>query len=66
MKQWLANQTTAKDPAQRAHYQFALAQIKNFEEKPAEMTAAVPLAPPDGAPIGTPDNQWLEMGCGEF
>ncbi|MBC7923072.1 MAG: zinc-dependent metalloprotease [Ferruginibacter sp.] len=66
LKQWLVSQAAAKDPAQRAHCQFALAQIRHFEEKPGEVNAAVPLAAPDGAPIGTPDNQWLEMGCGEF
>ena len=40
------------DDAWKAHYQFALAQIRRFEEHPKEIEVATPLPTPDGSPIG--------------
>jgi hypothetical protein len=40
------------DPDQRAHYRFALAQIKTFLDDPKKMDFPKPVEPPPGQPIG--------------
>jgi hypothetical protein len=59
LKTWLSGQIrlTALEEGQRAHYFFALAQIKRFEENPKELNLIRPAEPPDGAPIGS-DCDW--------
>jgi len=59
LKQWIAA-APATDLSWKAHYQFAISQIKGFEEKPDEITPFTPLAAPDGAPIGTTEEEWSE------
>lgn len=66
LKQWLASQSSGASTPQQAHYQFALTQLKAFEENPAEVNLLTPLAAPDGAPIGQPGQDWLEFDCGEL
>ncbi|MEO8126730.1 MAG: zinc-dependent metalloprotease [Bryobacteraceae bacterium] len=43
--------TPVSDPDQSAHYRFALAQIKRFEEDPRKMDFPKPAEPPPGQPI---------------
>jgi hypothetical protein len=40
------------DPDQRAHFRFALTQIKKFQEDPKQMHFPKPVEPPPGQPIG--------------
>ena len=49
------------DDAWRAHHQFALARIRQFENNPDEVKVPDPLPAPDGSPIG----QGVEdiLGC---
>jgi hypothetical protein len=51
LRLWLAGQTTT-DASLRAYFQFAVAQIKRFEENPREITVPRPADPPPGQPIG--------------
>ncbi len=56
LKDWLeAALKTEKDPAQRAHFAFGMAQIRQFEQNPAELNPTPPSKEPDGAPIGSFD-----------
>ncbi|MGH7597430.1 MAG: zinc-dependent metalloprotease [bacterium] len=56
LKNWLAEQTKkAKDESVRAHALFAVAQIRQFQENPAQMQLADPVEPPAGPPIGDGD-----------
>jgi len=59
LQQWIGA-AAAKDVDWKAHYLFALTQIKKFEEKPDELTLFTPLTAPDGAPIGSPGDEWME------
>ena len=45
------------DPDQRAHYRFAPAQIKRFQDDPKKMDFPKPVEPPPGRPIGI-DNEY--------
>jgi len=50
LRKWLlARQTT--DTAQRAHFAYAAAQIKHYEDDPKLLTIDKPADAPDGAPI---------------
>ncbi len=50
LRKWLvARQTT--EPAERAHFVYAAAQIKRFEDDPKQIPVAKPVDPPDGSPI---------------
>ncbi len=40
------------DPDQRAHYRFALARIKRFQDDPKKLDFPKPAEPPPGQPIG--------------
>ena len=40
------------DPEQRAHFRFALTQIKTFEDDPKRLNFPKPVEPPPGQPIG--------------
>ncbi len=51
----------AQDDPWRAHYQFALAQIRRFENDPDQVDITPPLPAPDGSPIGQ-DEGWY-LGC---
>jgi len=54
LKEWLDSALkTEKDPAQRAHFAFGIAQIKQFEQSPTDMNPTPPSKEPDGAPIGS-------------
>ena len=45
-------QAPVQDDPWRAHYQFALTQIRRFEDNPDQIDSAPPLPTPDGSPIG--------------
>ena len=51
----------AREDPWRAHYQFALAQIRRFENDPNQVDITPPLPAPDGSPIGQ-DGGWY-LGC---
>ncbi len=56
LKDWLGKQVKlAKEDDLRAHYLFALSQIRTFEEHPKELNLTKPVDPPDGPPIGSDD-----------
>jgi hypothetical protein len=57
LKQWIAA-APAVELGWKAHYQFALAQIKTLEEKPDQITLFTPLPTPDGAPIGSMEEEY--------
>lgn len=64
LKSWLESRVPAeKDTSQKAHYQFALSQIREFENNPTDLNQTMPLAVPDGAPIGMPAYNYFDMGC---
>jgi hypothetical protein len=64
LKNWLEPRVAGeKDTAQKAHYLFALSQIREFENNPTDLNQTMPLAVPDGAPIGMPAFNYFEMGC---
>ncbi len=64
LKNWLMTQSkSGGNLAQKAHYVFALKQIKDFEEGAAEAKPTPPLPVPAGAPIGMPDYDWSYMDC---
>jgi hypothetical protein len=62
LRRWLAAPPAAAGgEALRAHFAFAAAQIKKFQEDPKLIPLARPLEPPDGPPIGSPldsDEPW--------
>jgi hypothetical protein len=59
LKSWLAEQVKkSKDENARAHATFAIAQIRQFQENPAQMRLAAPVEPPAGPPIGEDDSYW--------
>jgi len=61
LKSWLsATAGKQTDPNWKAHYLFALNQIKEYEQNPKEMNLAPPLSAPDGAPID-PGYEWLDI-----
>ena len=49
----------AQDDPWKAHYQFALAQIRRFENNPDEVKITSPLPAPDGSPIGQGGNEYV-------
>jgi hypothetical protein len=59
LQQWLGA-AAGKDVDWRAHYLFAKTQIKDFEENPGEITPFTPITAPDGAPIGSTEQEWLD------
>jgi hypothetical protein len=60
LKIWLAsNAFKAADPAWKAHYTFALDQLKGFDVNSKELNVTSPLTPPDGAPIES-GYDWLD------
>jgi hypothetical protein len=64
LKSWLESRVSGeKDASQKAHFLFALSQIREFENNPAELNQTIPLTVPDGAPIGMPSFNYFEMGC---
>jgi hypothetical protein len=66
LKGWLTDQLKKEpDAAQRAHFAFALGQIKEFESNPAGLDVTAPLPVPAGAPIGSMDYDWLDCQFGE-
>ncbi|HXG38387.1 MAG TPA: zinc-dependent metalloprotease, partial [Bacteroidota bacterium] len=53
LKNWLTQQLkTTREANQRAHYAFALSQIKLFQEDPKKIALPRPADPPPGQPIG--------------
>jgi hypothetical protein len=63
LKDWLNLQAaSATDEPQRAHLLFAAAQIRKFEQEPAQvLKSSEPLALPPGAPIGSRDGDKPEQ-----
>lgn len=62
LKGWLSqNVDTAKSIDQKAHYQYALTTIKNFEQNPVIESLPAAAAAPDGAPIGSSVMNWLDL-----
>lgn len=58
LRKWIAGQSaTAADAALRAHFSFAAAQIKRFQEDPKDFVLPQLPNPPDGQPIGS-DEPW--------
>jgi hypothetical protein len=56
LKDWLTKQLKqTKDEHQRAHFTFALSQVRLFEQDPKQLNLTRPLDPPDGPPIGSFD-----------
>jgi hypothetical protein len=55
LKAWVTTAAVrAKDPAERAHLAYAEQQIADFQRDPRQI-APLPPEPPDGPPIGEPD-----------
>jgi hypothetical protein len=53
LKNWLSVQVkSVKDESQKAHYFYAVSQIKLFQADPSKVKFAVASRPPPGAPIG--------------
>lgn len=50
LKKWLASRQTT-DAGERAHFVFAGAEIRRFEDDPKQIGVSKPAAPPDGPPI---------------
>jgi len=58
LRNWLYQQVYSKpvkDESQKAHYFYALSQIKLFQTDPSKVRFAIPSSPPQGAPIGMYD-----------
>jgi hypothetical protein len=54
LKNWLSSRDRAmRDENLRAHYDYALAQIKRFQEHPKDLSVSRTPDPPAGAPIGS-------------
>lgn len=61
LKTWLTtNAPKTTDPAWKAHYSFALAQLENRDNPSKEPAATNAFTPPDGAPIES-GYEWLDM-----
>jgi hypothetical protein len=56
LKNWLNMQISLlKDKNQKAHYFYAVSQINQLQADPDKIKLAIPLIPPQGAPIGMYD-----------
>jgi hypothetical protein len=65
LKDWLTKEMKkVKDENERAHYSFALSQIRRFQENPRQMPLTGPVQPPAGPPIGMSDSEFCEFGFG--
>ncbi len=54
LKTWLEREIKRSiDEESRAHYTFALSEIRVFAENPEKLNLTKPLDPPDGPPIGS-------------
>jgi len=53
LRKWLGTQSGVADSALRAHYAFAAAQIKRFQDNPKDFQLPHLPDPPDGQPIGS-------------
>jgi Met-zincin len=61
LKTWLtANAAKATDPNWKAHYLFALNQLKGYDAHGKDPNVATSLTAPDGAPIES-GYEWLDM-----
>ncbi len=55
LREWLENpryRDTIKNVSQKAHVEYAIQQIKNFEQHPDQLTITNPVETPPGSPIG--------------
>jgi len=53
LKNWLSKKRNSiKDENQKAHYFYAVSQIKLFQDDPNKVKLTAPLSAPRGAPIG--------------
>jgi hypothetical protein len=65
LRGWLTKQAPmVTDPQQKAHMLYAVAQIRKFEQEPAQVLKPTPLleAPP-GAPIGMTEWNGVQFQC---
>lgn len=54
LRKWIAGQVAASsDSSQKAHLQFALSQIQQFQLDPSKVKFTAPVEAPAGAPIGS-------------
>jgi hypothetical protein len=54
LKYWLSSQLgSISDESWRAHYSFALSQIRQLQEDPKQLNLTRPNDPPEGQPIGS-------------
>ena len=62
---WLSQQLEkAKDESRLAHFEYAIGQIRRFQEDPEEMNLSKPVSPPAGSPIGMAIFDSDNFGCG--
>ncbi|MES1256784.1 MAG: zinc-dependent metalloprotease [Acidobacteriota bacterium] len=57
LRKWLASKTST-DTLARAHYLYAAAQIKRFQDDPKQIEITKPAEAPDGPPIGMMSCDW--------
>ena len=61
---WLSQQLEkTKDESQLAHLEYAIGQIRRFQEDPEEMNLSKPVSPPAGSPIGMGDFDSHSFRC---
>ncbi len=66
LRRWISTQASATaDSALRAHYSFAAAQIKRFQDNPKDFQLPRLPDPPDGQPIGS-DEPWCDWAPPAF
>jgi len=60
LKQYMQSDGGWQNLKDRAHHDYALRQIEQFEKDPKKMNLTAPSEPPDGPPIGADDDwDWL-------
>jgi len=63
VKTWITDRIRVTvDEEWKAHYMYAVEQIRKFNENPDEYNAEIMLTPPPGQPIGQEDREF----CGQF
>jgi len=65
LRTWLTRQsTTSADPQMKAHMLYAAAQIRKFEQDPAQVLKPTPLLEtPPGQPIGSTEWNGAQFQC---
>lgn len=62
LDRWLAAQSNAADADQKAHFEFARQQIRQFRDNPKDFSIPAPVEAPPGMPIGMLDCDWPSPG----